>query len=575
MECRSRVSDGPTARRLGSSIEGRNRRPDGSTRERARLALLIWTLLGLLPCSVDAGEPVFIGKVTIKTVDVFAPDEVRASSTRAPTRSTSSRSTRRFAASSSSKRATSTIPPSLRKPSGTCGRSACFDRCPSSAGDVRDGVVDVEVNTQDAWTVQIGLSAGSGGGAMRGGIALGEKNILGLATQLRVAFAKDEDRTYRSVEILTPNFFLPFTTAHVLYGNNSDGSEKVLEILRPFYSTAAPWAAELAYADTRRDEFLYEEGGAVQSTFGADHFRFLAAYGVALSAREGNASRLSIGLDLRDDRFRTASTGETPADPLPADRQFRYVFMQYEALHSDFLKWNYVNHDERYEDIGVGPQLKLRLGISPAVFGVAETTGIVGAEVGAGFRAGTSGFVQARVAWDSRVGQQLENSLLGATVLYVRRFQTALLQTFVAQIAALRGWNLDEDVQIFADAQSGLRAYHLRAFEGDTRIILNLEHRFFSGTAAVRTDHAGRRGVLRCRARGKSDAESSAFRGQDGRGHRPAPGDGVGARHEHLSHRRRLRLPARSDRAQRFSDLLLDRPGVLTRLSQDERGERG
>ena len=317
---------------------------------------------------------------------------------------------------------------------------------------------------------------------MRGGIALGEKNLLGLATQLRVAFAKDQDRTYRSVEILTPNFVLPFTTAHVLYGNNSDGSERVLEVLRPFYSTAAPWSAELAYADTRRDEFTYEEGGAVLSTFGADHFRFLAAYGVALSAREGNASRLSIGLDLREDRFRTASTGETPAEALPAGRRFRYVFLQYEALHSDFLKWNYVNHDERYEDIGVGPRLLLRLGISPAVFGVAETTGIVGAEVGAGFRVGGSGFVQARVAWDSRVGQQLENSLLAANVLYVRRFQTAPLQTFVAQIAALRGWNLDGDVQIFADAQAGLRAYHLRAFEGDTRIILNLEHRIFSGT---------------------------------------------------------------------------------------------
>src|SRR6185369_7820006 len=164
------------------------------------------------------------------------------------------------------------------------------------AGEAHDGVVDVQVNTQDAWTVQIGLSAGSGGGAMQGGIAVGEKNVLGLATQLRFAFAKDQDRTYRSVELVTPNFFLPFTTAHAFYANNSDGSERILEVVRPFYSTAAPWSAQLAYADTRRDEFTYQEGGAVLSTFGADHFRFLAAYGVALSAGEGNASRLSIGL---------------------------------------------------------------------------------------------------------------------------------------------------------------------------------------------------------------------------------------------------------------------------------------
>jgi len=482
LECRSRISVGATRCRYGSSAEGRNRRLDRPTRERIlRLALLFWAGLELSPRSTEASEPVFIGRVAINTVDVFGADEVRsflnegANALHVVTLDSTVRRLLIF------EEGDVYDPAVLAEAERNLRALGLFRSVSVVAGEVRDGVVDVQVNTQDAWTVQIGLSAGSGGGAMRGGIALGEKNVLGLATQLRVAFAKDEDRTYRSVEILTPNFFLPFTTAHVLYGNNSDGSEKVLEILRPFYSTAAPWAAEVAYADTRRDEFTYEEGGAIQSTYGADHFRLLAAYGVALSAREGNASRLSIGLDLREDRFRTASTGETPVDPLPADRQFRYVFLQYEALHSDFLKWNYVHHDERYEDIGVGPQLKLRLGISPAVFGVAEATGIVGAEVGAGCRVGTSGFVQARVAWDSRVGQQLENSLLAAKVLYVRRFQTAPRQTFVAQIAALRGWNLDDDVQIFADARAGLRAYHLRAFEGDTRIILNLEHRIFSG----------------------------------------------------------------------------------------------
>jgi hypothetical protein len=481
LECRSKIAVGATRRHYGSRAEVR--RHDRQTSERfLGLALLIWAGLELSPCSGQTSEPVFIGKVAINTVDVFAPEEVKSFLNRGANALhviTLDSTVRRLLIF---EEGDVYDPAVLAEAERNLRALGLFRSVSIVAGEVRDGVVDVAVNTQDAWTVQIGLSAGSGGGAMRGGIALGEKNVLGLATQLRVAFAKDEDRTYRSVELLTPNFFVPFTTAHVLYANNSDGSEKLFEVLRPFYSTAAPWAAALAYADTRRDEFTYEEGGAIESTFGADHFRLLAAYGIALSAKEGNASRLSIGLDLRDDQFRTASTGETPIEPLPADRRFRYVFVQWEALRADFLKWNYVNHDERYEDIGVGPQLKLRLGISPAVFGVPETTGIVGAEVGAGFRAGASGFVQARVAWDSRVGaSQLQNSLLAASVLYVRRFQTALLQTFVAQIATLHGWNLDEDVQIFADARAGLRAYHLRAFEGDTRIILNLEHRIFSG----------------------------------------------------------------------------------------------
>ncbi len=48
-------------------------------------------------------------------------------------------------------------------------------------------------------------------------------------------------------------------------------------------------------------------------------------------------------------------------------------------------------------------------------------------------------------------------------------------------MSGLRGWNIDPDVQIFADAQAGLRGYKLRAFEGDGRVIFNVEHRVFSG----------------------------------------------------------------------------------------------
>jgi hypothetical protein len=464
-------------RRYGSRDGGCRHGFDLRMLERALgLALLIWA--GLSHCVLEAAEQVFIGRIVVNTLDVFTPEEVKSFLNRGANALhvvTRESTVRRFLIF---EEGDAYDPAILEEAERNLRALGLFRSVSIVAGEVHNGAVDVEVNTQDAWTVQIDLAAGRSGGAMRGGIALGEKNILGMGAQVEVAFAKDQDRTYRSAELLVPNFLLPFATARVLYGSNSDGSERILEVQRPFYSTAAPWSAEIAVADTHRDEFTYEEGGAVRATFGADHFRLFAAYGIALPAQETYASRLSIGLDLREDRFRQASTGE--AESLPADRRFRYVFLQYEALHADFLKWNYVNHDDRYEDIGVGPRLLLRLGISPAAFGVAETTGIVGLELGAGFRVGASGFVQARVAWDSRVGPQLENSLASANVLYVRRFETDPRQTFVAQLSGLRGWNLDGDVQIFADALSGLRAYRLRAFEGDTRIILNLEHRMFS-----------------------------------------------------------------------------------------------
>jgi hypothetical protein len=189
--------------------------------------------------------------------------------------------------------------------------------------------------------------------------------------------------------------------------------------------------------------------------------------------------RVSLGVDWRKDSFR-ALPGQT-LSPLPADREFRYLFLQYETVLPDYLKWNYVDHDDRVEDIGLGPRFLVKLGISPSAFGADRTTGLVEAAGEMGFRVGSNGFVRARAAFDTRVANQLENAHFQGDVWLVRRFETSLRQTFVAHVGALHGWNLYADEQYFLDGTTGLRGYRLRSFEGDRRVVLNLEQRFFSG----------------------------------------------------------------------------------------------
>jgi hypothetical protein len=263
------------------------------------LALLIRA--GLWPGVLEAAEPVFIGRIDVHTAEVFGSEEDKTFLTHGANALhilTRESTVRRFLIF---EEGDAYDPAVLAEAERNLRALGLFRSVSVVAGEVHDGVVDVEVNTQDAWTVQIGLAAGSAGGATRGGIALGERNFLGLGARVGVAFAKDQEREYRSVELLVPNFVLPFATARVLYASNSDGSEKILDVQRPFYSTAAPWSAQLAVADTRRDEFLYEEGGAIRSTFGADHFRLLAAYGIALAApqRRPRPARGSIRVGLR------------------------------------------------------------------------------------------------------------------------------------------------------------------------------------------------------------------------------------------------------------------------------------
>jgi hemolysin activation/secretion protein len=86
-----------------------------------------------------------------------------------------------------------------------------------------------------------------------------------------------------------------------------------------------------------------------------------------------------------------------------------------------------------------------------------------------------------QVSFQTRAGAGIENAIFSASANYVYKFDTPLLQTFVSHLRYDQGWKLDNDVQFFADGDNGLRGYRLHAFEGNRRVILNLEHRVFSG----------------------------------------------------------------------------------------------
>jgi hypothetical protein len=72
--------------------------------------------------------------------------------------------------------------------------------------------------------------------------------------------------------------------------------------------------------------------------------------------------------------------------------------------------------------------------------------------------------------------------LLVGQVSAFRRFPGRWPQTLIGRLEVLRGWDLDADLQFFADADAGLRGYVLYGQEGSRRVLANLEHRISSGT---------------------------------------------------------------------------------------------
>jgi hypothetical protein len=437
--------------------------------------------LAVLPAAaIAAAQPApRIGTITIRTLNVFSPEEAAsgwfyraADAVHITTRSSVIRGFLLF-------REGDPYDPEQLAQTERNLRALPFIKFASvTAGPPHEGTVDVEVTTQDGWTTEIGGSFGSKGGTTTYGVNLTETDLLGSGRAVGIGYDKGTERTTRSFEFLDPYLFAPYWSGGLLLATASDGHQQQVEIKRPFYSFTTPWAADLLLDDFTQNEKLYR-AGEVDEQFRQHHRGALALYGVALTREAARARRLSAGFDARDDEFRPLP--DRLDDVLPAGRKFRYLFVEYDDVANDFLKLNYVNRDLRYEDFNMGRTLTLRAAVSPSALGPARTTGMVSLFGSRGQRIGQMSFVLGSVSYQTRLGPINQNAVLSASGVLVIKFDTRPLQTFVSRLRVDRGWDLDRDVQFFADGMTGLRAYRLHSFEGDKRIILNLEHRIFSG----------------------------------------------------------------------------------------------
>jgi hypothetical protein len=140
-----------------------------------------------------------------------------------------------------------------------------------------------------------------------------------------------------------------------------------------------------------------------------------------------------------------------------------------------------VDRDARYQDFNLGPRALLKAGVSPAIFGVDQTTGLLEAQLSDGWRLGGTAFVKAILDLHTRLSAATNNTVVSGEVRAVSRISNSPHQTLVSRIAWAAGWDLDRDVQFFADGGTGLRGYPLYAFEGNRSVVGNFEYRLFLG----------------------------------------------------------------------------------------------
>ncbi|MEO8035923.1 MAG: hypothetical protein ABI837_15910 [Acidobacteriota bacterium] len=311
-----------------------------------------------------------------------------------------------------------------------------------TTSEAHDGLVDVTVTTQDAWSVAPETQAGSKGGTASFGANLSDTNFLGYGKELDIGWDHNIDRTSTAIDYQDPAFFAPYWNARFTYGSNSDGYNHRVAVRRPFYAFSAPWSVDMSFNSMKQDDRIYARSVLFEK-FRQNHRGMLLSFGRALTERDDMANRIVAGLRHQRDDFTTLDGHEDAR--LPRSRDFRYAFVRLEHVENDFLKLNFVNKDMRFEDFNLGRQASVEAAVSPRKFGADSNSGFVRGAMARGFRLGETSFMTPSISLESRLDGGVQNAILSSTVNLVRRFSVGgdHPSAFVGRAVMTNGWRVE------------------------------------------------------------------------------------------------------------------------------------
>ncbi len=421
------------------------------------------------------GPPLHIGKITIDAVDVYSQQEARRGFFyRTADRlhvETHASVVRRFLLFSEGD---VYRPERLKETERNLRAQQYLKAATVIALPPHDGVVDVIVTTQDAWSIAPETQAGNKGGAGNYGASISENNLFGLGKEAEVSWKKDLDRTRVGVQYHDPMVFNGYWNGLAAYGRTSDGSDQRLVLKRPFFSFSTPWSTEFSLIAFQRDDKLYSQG-ITTARFSHQMRRAVASWGWALDPSDTTANRITGGLRVARDRFR-----QIDAFAPPSDRDYRYLFVRFEHAQNDFVKANFVNKDIRFEDFNLGRQVSVEGAVSPRFAGAPVNSAYGCVTFADGIGSERSFLLQSASA-ESRFDGGVRNAVAGGTLYAVKRMGDEHPSTLVGRIVFSNAWRHDREGQFFADGLTGLRGYRAHSFAGSRSLILNAEQRFYLG----------------------------------------------------------------------------------------------
>ncbi len=340
-----------------------------------------------------------------------------------------------------------------------------------------DGVVDIEVDTQDVWTFSPGLAFGRKGGANSSGFEFEEFNFLGTGTRLGAGLKSGVDRDSKYLEYSDRNLGSTWWALSANYSDNSDGRLAELALEQPFYCLECRHAGGLSLLDDERVDSRYDNGEIVDR-FTTHERRGTFYLGRSAGLVDGWSHRLTAGLTLEEYAFGAASGFAAPR-LLPADRRLVYPWIGAEWIEDAFKTGRNRDQIEKTEDYSIGWRIRGQLGFASSGFGADRDALLLSAGVLKGLSVSER---QSMFFGADAIGRLEHGAIAGGLVQADARyyFRQSPRRLLFMSLAAAASTHPDPEQQILLGGDNGLRGYPLRYRAGAGRWLFTVEQRLFS-----------------------------------------------------------------------------------------------
>ncbi|AVP99069.1 hypothetical protein C7S18_18670 [Ahniella affigens] len=348
---------------------------------------------------------------------------------------------------------------------------------------VRGQEVDVEVRTQDVWSLEPEISFGRSGGQNKSSFGIKESNLLGMGYSISLSYFDSVDRSGEEFDLVTPELGSRRWRANVSYADNSDGRAYAFSAARPFYAFDTPWAFSLGASDQTYDQYLYELGEKTEG-FAVDARRAEVSLGRAIdlghtTPTRTKALRWYVGLAEDQALFqRLADLSPLPTIDL-APRDLVYPFVGLEYAEDKFATTENRDAMGKTEDLQLGWYASLRIGASRESFGAGEDSWVYRFLASRTFQLNDFSSIGVNVDLSGRrTDQGLRDGRSQLDLRWDYRWNDLTTSHFSYQL--VKGQNLDADHALYLGGDNGLRGYPLRYASGDKISLFSAEQRFYT-----------------------------------------------------------------------------------------------